>query len=358
MPYMTVERSDMNTISEDLLDILVVPGTERKLHIDADSEGSSCLKSDLGDSYEIRHGVPILLDLKEIQKDDMESGTFDSFNAKWKRGASYREATTTHYRAWFCERYGLNRPEDVGALLPQVGWVLDAGTAHGRDADLYSLNTPAKVVGLDFSEGIFLAQESFGKRENLHFVRGDMTRLPFRPDTFDFVACDQAIHHTPDTRKTLGSLVTALKDGGTILFYVYKKKAFVRELVDTHLRELTTALSEEDCIEFSEQITDLGKDLSDLNATLTVRSDIPLLGIKKGTYDLQRFIFYNFIKCYWNDTIDYENNVLTNFDWYHPPIAHRHTAEEVRGWCVELDLKIDRLYECGSGISVVARKAS
>ncbi len=346
----------MSDFSEELLDILVVPGTEHRLQYFAESDDSACLKSEFGHRYEIQHGVPVLLNLKEIHEDDLESGTFESFNAKWKRGTSYREATTAHYREWYCERFGLIQPDDIRELLPQSGWVLDAATAHGRDADLYSMNTSAKVVGLDFSEGIFLAQKSFGERKNLHFVRGDMTRLPFRPNTFDFVACDQAMHHTPDTKRTLQSLVQTLKVDGVILFYVYKKKAFIRELVDTHLRELTVGMSEEDCFEFSEQITDLGKDLHDLNATINIRSDIPLLGIKKGSYNLQRFIYYHFIKCYWNETIDYENNALTNFDWYHPPIAHRHTVDEVQGWCAELALEISRIYECGSGISVVARK--
>ena len=27
------------------------------------------------------------------------------------------------------------------------------------------------------------------------------------------------------------------------------------------------------------------------------------------------------------------SNVITNFDWYHPLHAHRHTPEELRAWC-------------------------
>jgi hypothetical protein len=54
--------------------------------------------------------------------------------------------------------------------------------------------------------------------------------------------------------------------------------------------------------------------------------------------------------------MDWTSNVMTNFDWYHPLHAHRHTPEEVRGWCVELGLQVERFDVVESGISVLARR--
>ena len=106
----------------------------------------------------------------------------------------------------------------------------------------------------------------------------------------------------------------------------------------------------------AESITKLGKALSDLKVTIDVPEAIPILGIPAGKQDIQRFIYWNMFKCYWNDTMDWDANVITNFDWYHPLHAHRHTPEEVRAWCAEEGLEIVHLDVQESGVSVLCRK--
>jgi hypothetical protein len=61
-------------------------------------------------------------------------------------------------------------------------------------------------------------------------------------------------------------------------------------------------------------------------------------------------------KCYWNDTMDWDSNVITNFDWYHPLHAHRHTPDEVRGWYESAALEIVQFDVADSGTTVVGRK--
>lgn len=79
----------------------------------------------------------------------------------------------------------------------------------------------------------------------------------------------------------------------------------------------------------SEQLTELGKRLSSLKITFEC-PDIPVLGIKGGHYDIQRFIYWNFIKCFWNEQLGQETSVVTNFDWYSPSNARRFSELEVR----------------------------
>lgn len=310
-----------------------------------------------GEKYEILGGVPNFVDTTSFEDEDARR-TYESFSEKWNRAADYRAQTTGHYQAWFLERFGFSSLEDLHAFLPERGIILDAATAHGRDMKAYAEGSDSQVVGLDYSAGINLAYRDLHHLPNAHFVRADMTKAPFEPGTFDMVACDQALHHTPDTFQSLQKLFALLKPGGKIMFYVYKKKALLRELADDNIRKRTINLSADDCYRFSEQLTALGKTLSDLKVKIRIEEDIPLLGIKAGEFDLQRFIYYNMIKCYWNDSIDWHNNVMTNFDWYHPPDAHRHTPDEVLGWCKYLNLDVLRLHECESGISVIARKQS
>ena len=54
-----------------------------------------------------------------------------------------------------------------------------------------------------------------------------------------------------------------------------------------------------------------------------------MLGIPAGEHDVQRLLYYNFVKCFWNDAFDYETNNMVNFDWYHPHNAWQHTEDEV-----------------------------
>ena len=55
--------------------------------------------------------------------------------------------------------------------------------------------------------------------------------------------------------------------------------------------------------------------------------------------------------------MDWDRNVITNFDWYHPQHAHRHTPEEVRAWCAENELDVVHFQEIESGITVLCQKS-
>ena len=77
-------------------------------------------------------------------------------------------------------------------------------------------------------------------------------------------------------------------------------------------------------------------------------------GIQAGRYDVQRLIYWHFAKLFWNPELTMEENLHVNFDWYHPRYAHRHSEEEVRGWCDDADLEITRFDVEPSGFTVRA----
>ena len=66
-----------------------------------------------------------------------------------------------------------------------------------------------------------------------------------------------------------------------------------RELLDDYFRIKCKELSKRELWEMSEQLSELGKKMQNLNIEFEA-PDIPLLGIKGGKYDLQRFIYWNF----------------------------------------------------------------
>ncbi len=348
-------------MKKDLIPYLACPATGGPLRL-VDPELSSSgeviggrLIGPDGREYSIVDGVPVMLLLPETWPSG-QAETRESFSSKWKLAPDYRENTREHYQQWYLDRYGFKTIPALAKFLTSKRRILDAGTGHGRDAEMFFNASAATVFAVDISYGIHNAYRDLHGLDRMHLVQGDLTCLPFPPDFFDFISCDQVIHHTPDTHASLLALLKHLVPGGHIGFYAYKKKGPIREFTDDYLRQFTVKYSPEECYEFSEAITKLGKALSDLKVEFEVPEDIPLLDIKAGRYDIQRFIYWNVMKCYWNDTMDWKSNVITNFDWYHPLHAHRHTPEEVRSWIEECKLEVVNFDIVESGISVLARK--
>ena len=159
------------------------------------------------------------------------------------------------------------------------------------------------------------------------------------------------LHNTSYPRLSFNNLVQLLDDNGVLAIYVYKKKAPVREFTDDYVRDGIIDMDYDQAMDVSNAITVLGKALHDLNVKVTV-PDIELLGIKGGEYDLQRFIYHHFMKCYWNDQITFEENAVINYDWYHPQECSRHTTEEVREWYESQGLAVTHVYEDHYGITM------
>ena len=235
--------------------------------------------------------------------------------------------------------------------------MLEAGTGLGGDAARFARLSDATVVGLDLSESIVTAQREFGAAENLHYVQADLLRPPLPRARFDFVSADQVVHHTPDAQAAVRSLAGLLAPGGTLAFYVYKVKAPLREYADDYMRERTTKMSVEECMDFSASMSELGRKLSDLGRHHHARPPISRCSASRpASTTSSGSIYWHFLKCFWNDDFSPNLNDLVNFDWYHPPYASRHTEDEVRGWCDELGLTIDHLDVGDAGISVRATR--
>jgi hypothetical protein len=104
------------------------------------------------------------------------------------------------------------------------------------------------------------------------------------------------------------------------------------------------------------EVTDFAESLHRQSIRVIV-PDLPLLGIKKGEYDLQRFIYQFFFKCFWNDGFGYDDSNSANFDWYYPKYAWRQSEKEIRSWCKELGLKVNYIKETDSGYACLVMRS-
>ena len=344
-----------------VLDVLASPGDRSTLTIGAnESDNGDLLDGVLdaadGRTFAIRDGVPRMA--PELESADEQADTRTTFGSKWQTITDEeRDTLAVFQHRWFEERFGFDDEADLARTLDGADWVIDAGTGPGIQAARLASITDAQVVGMDLSESVVRARRTFGtERENLHYVQGDILDPPFRRESFDFVVADQVLHHTPDCRRAFHRMAELVAPGGQFATYVYRIKPLLRELADEEVRKLTTKLTVDECMAFSEQVTELGRELSRLGAKVTLQQGIPLLGLEPGEHDVQRLIYWTFFKCFWNEELGEGVSNLVNFDWYHPPYASRHTVEEVEGWCRDAKLEVVHLDVIESGISVRARR--
>jgi len=307
-----------------------------------------------GHRFKIHSGIPRLL----LDKTKGFVKTEKAFSSKWKKYyRTYQSKKWYNYtQKWFLERFGWKNISNFHKFLKTRHYILDAGTGIGNSAKRFSINAKSQVFAIDASNSIDFAYKKYGKIANIHFIQADLRQIPFKKKFFDFICADQVLHHTKNTKTSFKYLTKYLQKNGLISIYVYNKKGPIREFVDDFIRKKTTIMSEKDCIEFSKNMAYLGKTLSELKQKIRIHHNIPQLNIKAGTYDVQRFFYWNFLKCFWADDGNFERSVGINFDWYFPKFAWRHTPKEVKKWHQEAGLKIIYFKEVESGINASGRK--
>lgn len=264
--------------------------------------------------------------------DRSQAHTNAAFSEKWARYArsEERERLYEMQRRWYLCLYGFRSESELGGFLRERRVILDAGCGLGYKSAWFAQLAPRSlVIGMDFSDAAAQAAAQYRSLPNLFFVRGDIARTGLPSGSIDYVSCDQVIMHTEDPDATFAELVRIMAPAGQLACYFYAQKALPRELLDDHFRRRCTDMTAAELWAMSEQLTELGKRLTELNVTIDAPA-IPALGIAAGRYDLQRFIYWNFIKCFWNPDLGRETSVATNFDWYSPSNARRYSEAQVR----------------------------
>jgi len=267
-----------------------------------------------------------------------------SFGYKWghmtagrRYGQSTKEAQVVFKQ--LTSILGVKNLDELKALYDDGVKILDAGCGTAWAEELFNPNPKTRLYAVDKAEGaIAIAKERLKGIKNVTILHADLFDLPFEKGFFDIIFANGVIHHTPDARECFKVLCDHLKPGGLIGIYVYCVKPMLRELADEEIRKVTTKMDFEDCAEFAEQMTFLGRSFKRLDVEVEIGVDVPLLGIKAGKYPLQKFLYDHFLKCFWNDELGIEYSTMVNFDWYSPKDASHHTKDEVEAWFKDNDV--------------------
>jgi SAM-dependent methyltransferase len=283
--------------------------------------------------------------------------TVNSFRDKWEKNTQLAFAETLKEGSdifnWILSRNGCRSVEEFREWLKPRSRILDAGCGNGRVTALLRKYAPAsaEIVGIDIAAAE-VARENLKDEEHVHFQQADLLGDLEALGSFDLIYSQEVLHHTADPKGAFLNLCRRLAPGGEIAIYVYKIKAPMREHADDYIRDRVSGLSYEDAMAAMRGITELGKTLWESGAKVKV-PDVPLLGIEGGEYELQRFLYHFFLKCFWNPDLTFEENAAINYDWYHPQLCTRHTLEEVEDWFKQAGLII--VHRCVDHYGITVR---
>jgi arsenite methyltransferase len=311
-----------------------------------------------GQTFMVREGIP----RSERLVSAAQAQTSDAFGYKWKKVETFDSpASLARMRAWLIERYG-----DVERMrwLADHGdrpLLVDAGCGAGMSAIelLGGLVPRMRYLGVDVSTAVDTARERFEQRGlKAGFLQADISELPLDERSVDLIFSEGVLHHTNSTEHALKSLARLLKPGGRFLFYVYRRKGPVREFTDDYVRGRIGAMAPDDAWRMMEPLTKLGIALGELDREVEISEPIELLGIPAGRISVQRLFYWHVAKIFYNPDLTFDEMNHINFDWYAPANAHRQSPEEIREWCAQANLEIEREVVEDAGITVIARKTA
>lgn len=286
-----------------------------------------------------------------------QAQTAESFGYQWSRRDLFDQTNAQiQVREWLIERFGSS-----DLWFKEKSLMLDAGCGGGQSVLAYFGAENIKntnYIGCDVSSAVDIAKKRFEEKsiENSVFIQSDLNKIPLLKNSVDIIFSEGVLHHTDDARKSFEYLTTLLKSNGLFIFYVYKKKAPIREFTDDFIRDALKNLSPEEKFLKLLPLTKLGKILGDLDTKIKIDDPVEMLGIPAGEFDIQRLFFYYIFKCFYKKDWTLEQMNLTNFDWFSPQNCSRHTPEELRSWLNDNHFVIEREYIDDSGLSYVARK--
>lgn len=133
----------------------------------------------------------------------MSASSWGALWKLWARGPG--EAAFRHHR------------DQLRAILPSSGRVLDAGCGEGRFTREL-LRHGCQVVGLDLSHELCVAAARW--RDLSYFVTGDVNGLPFRDQSFDYVVSIMVLQELPHVLPVLQEFRRVLAYGGRLVLAV------------------------------------------------------------------------------------------------------------------------------------------
>jgi ubiquinone/menaquinone biosynthesis C-methylase UbiE len=131
--------------------------------------------------------------------------------------------------------YGISEERELGMFFDHMElkpgdlvdrMVLDAGCGVGRLTQNLG-RFGGKVVGLDVHSALTLVGRMSRSLPNVQIIRGDIFRLPFRNESFDYVWCEGVLPYTHEPVTGFRRLSRVVKLGGRMHVLCFKERQHV-----------------------------------------------------------------------------------------------------------------------------------
>ncbi|MBS1998793.1 MAG: class I SAM-dependent methyltransferase [Cyanobacteria bacterium SZAS LIN-2] len=162
--------------------------------------------------YDVRGGVPRLVDESKSHQTDIETG--QSFATAWKTFPRMDE----RYRQQFFDWISPVDPEFFRDKL-----VLECGCGKGRHAKIVSECGAKMIFAVDIGDAVEVAYQNTGHLPNVHIIQADIENMPFAP-IFDMAFSLGVLHHMNSPVSGFLAMSKKLNDQGTICAWVYGRE--------------------------------------------------------------------------------------------------------------------------------------
>ena len=125
----------------------------------------------------------------------------------YRKSSRYREKLKNCPNEYFDDYIQM-----VTHFLPAKKNFADLGCGTGQSSSL--LSKYHQITGLDISP-LFL-KEAQKKFPQINFIKGDITQLPFKSNSFDGAGCFNVLEHISVPQKAIVEMIRITKKGGLI----------------------------------------------------------------------------------------------------------------------------------------------
>jgi ubiquinone/menaquinone biosynthesis C-methylase UbiE len=127
----------------------------------------------------------------------------------------------------------------IADRLPPGSRVLEVAPGPGYFAVALAQLGDFRITGLDISRSFVRIAAENARRAgvSIDFRHGDVARMPFPSDSFDFVVCQAAFKNFPDPVAALDEIHRVLRPGGRAAIQDLRKEA-PREAIDAEVRAM------------------------------------------------------------------------------------------------------------------------
>lgn len=180
----------------------------------ADFDAGACLICPKDHKYEIRSGIPRIL--------ESQSNYADAFGEQWNQ---YRTTQLDSYTKTDISRNRLERclGSELWRRLQQDDniAILEAGCGAGRFTEILLDMPAASVTSTDLSSAVEPNQINCPQSNRHRIIQCDINHLPFVAEQYDIVLCLGVIQHTKNPEQTIEDLYKQVKPGGWLVIDHY-----------------------------------------------------------------------------------------------------------------------------------------